>query len=721
MKPLKLNMSKFKKIAEDKKSTTLRHADGHSLVIAHGGLSGDNRNALKALPLNVADAADAGEAGAIKEQTKMSDGGDVTPKPKTLGQTIGYPMNKGGDAQGTPAQYMDANDPRIPPQNPPTMAATHTPEVKAIPAVCIDSDDTSPKCTAAKSTAMAEGGEIKQSNPKLEESKKCPHCNGGMMMADAGVVGQDGVPSSVDYDLPISDRSAIPSAPIGGNGGAPLGAQVVEAAPEKFNLDRQTEALSELNKAQASQKQAESSKIGQQAAEVDAYNAQAKQAGLPAKPVPVDPAQVNNGAGNVGAPAYAAAPAGNQQQTTADQDPMGMNNLAKGLSGAYGQQERGITNEAIAQGQLGAENAKTLATSQQQLQDLQTQSAQHLQSLHDEYNNTVEDIKNGHIDPNHYLASLSTAGKISTGIGLFLGGIGSALTHQANPAAEFLKQAIDRDVDAQKAELGKKENLLSANMKQFNNLKDATEMTRLQIQGAAANQMQQQAAKSTDPLVRARADQLSGVVEQNKDLKLYDIHRNQMMMNMMNQTQGGGASGADPGDNSQRVSMLRVLGQNEMANAEAAKSVPSIGVAKIPVPEEARKTLTSQQVLLDATNNLQKYVADHGGLAKLDPESRKYAETSALELQQRYRQGVGASVSQGEADTIKQITGSSQPLNMFSQFNVDPKLRALKDTITSAHNVQRRALGLPPYTGSNPQASGGASSTYVSKSFKPSK
>jgi hypothetical protein len=48
----------FKKTKEDAKSTTLQHPRGHTITIAHGGLSPEHRNGLKKLPLHAAKGAD---------------------------------------------------------------------------------------------------------------------------------------------------------------------------------------------------------------------------------------------------------------------------------------------------------------------------------------------------------------------------------------------------------------------------------------------------------------------------------------------------------------------------------------------------------------------------------------------------------------------------------------------------------------------------------------
>ena len=62
---IKLDLSKFKHISSDDKSTTLEHKDGHRLCLAHGGLSKDNKKQLEALA----------KAAKSEEPVKMAEGG----------------------------------------------------------------------------------------------------------------------------------------------------------------------------------------------------------------------------------------------------------------------------------------------------------------------------------------------------------------------------------------------------------------------------------------------------------------------------------------------------------------------------------------------------------------------------------------------------------------------------------------------------------------------
>jgi hypothetical protein len=169
----------------------------------------------------------------------------------------------------------------------------------------------------------------------------------------------------------------------------------------------------------------------------------------------------------------------------------------------------GIESEATAHGNVANQQAQIQQHAAQQMQDLantfQQKSAENEQNIA----STIKDIKDGHIDPDHYINSQSAPAKISTAIGLILGGMG-AMAGGGNVALDYLNKQIDRDVEAQKANLANKNNLMSAFQHQFNNLQDATTMTKAVYSEMYADQLAQAASKSGSPLAQAAAQQAIG-------------------------------------------------------------------------------------------------------------------------------------------------------------------------------------------------------------------
>lgn len=216
------------------------------------------------------------------------------------------------------------------------------------------------------------------------------------------------------------------------------------------------------------------------------------------------------------APIAGPAPASIAPQSLAPQtnpDPFGMDAYAQNYMQGVGEQKAGIQQEAAAQGQLGASQLESEKSAQQFMQRSQEDFQKNYQALQQEYQSVIHDVQNQHINPNHYMESMGSGKKVATAIGLILGGMGGGLTGQENPVAKFLNQQISNDIETQKANLGKSETLLSANLRQFGNLHDATQMTMAMQNGIYASKLRQAAAQAMDPMAKARALQMAGQLD----------------------------------------------------------------------------------------------------------------------------------------------------------------------------------------------------------------
>jgi hypothetical protein len=121
----------------------------------------------------------------------------------------------------------------------------------------------------------------------------------------------------------------------------------------------------------------------------------------------------------------------------------------------------------------------------------------------------AKDVADTHIDPNRYMAKQDTNDRVRTMFSLFLGGFGDG----PNPAMQFLNSQIDRDIDAQKAELGKKQTLYSAMLERHKDERTAMDMTKALMTTANAVDLQQIAAKAQAPMAKLRAQQMQGALQ----------------------------------------------------------------------------------------------------------------------------------------------------------------------------------------------------------------
>lgn len=190
--------------------------------------------------------------------------------------------------------------------------------------------------------------------------------------------------------------------------------------------------------------------------------------------------------------------------------------LSNGVVGAIGQQQAGIKQEAAAIGAQGKQEASAAQEHMMQQQQLMKDTEAKGNAIMQELDNVRHDYANGHIDPDHFITSKSSLGKISTAIGLILGGISGGVLHQENPALKFLNAQIDRDVEAQKAEMGRKQNLMTVLNQQYGNMKDASNMARAIQLDMYKSKLDMAAAQSKDPIAKARAMQSGAILEQQK-------------------------------------------------------------------------------------------------------------------------------------------------------------------------------------------------------------
>lgn len=183
---------------------------------------------------------------------------------------------------------------------------------------------------------------------------------------------------------------------------------------------------------------------------------------------------------------------------------------AADFSKPLGQEEAGINGVAAAQKQGGDASAKVYDQLSQQLAATQKDYETKTQALDAENKNLQADIASTKIDPHRVWNGTSTGNKVIAAIGVALSGIGSGLTGQQNLALKVINDTVDRDIDAQKADLGKKQNLLSANLQKYGRLDQAVAATRANLLSVAQGQAAGIAAKTQGSVAQANAQQLLG-------------------------------------------------------------------------------------------------------------------------------------------------------------------------------------------------------------------
>lgn len=244
--------------------------------------------------------------------------------------------------------------------------------------------------------------------------------------------------------------------------------------------------------------------------------------------------------------------------------PQGPVNQSPGVAplsmSGYQQQIKGYQNAAAAQGKIDAAQAgiygAASAQNQTTINDLQKAATDSLGHYQTEIDGTLADMKNGHIDPQHYVNNLGTGSKVANAIGLMLGGLSGGMNHSGvNPALEMLNANIARDVAAQQASFNNKlaghKTLLEAYQNQFNDSTSAAKMTQAVYTQKMVNDINQAAVAQGTDVAKARALQLTGPLTQQMNQLKYDVGLRQAAMNA--------GQGMDPSQQLQLKSMAGLI------------------------------------------------------------------------------------------------------------------------------------------------------------------
>lgn len=387
-----------------------------------------------------------------------------------------------------------------------------------------------------------------------------------------------------------------------------------------------------------------------------------------------------------------AGPAVQQQQAPQQPGVMGA------MQNSIAQQKQANTAIGRAEAQSGQEQQQAYQQQAQQSQQFMQDFTRKNDELSKERTAFVKDLQESHVDPSRYMHDMNAGAKISTAIGLLIGGLSTAAE---NPAVKFLEQQMQRDIDAQKANLGKKENLLSANLRHFGNLKDATAMTQIMHNDYIKSLTNQAAAKAASPIALANAQKMNAQLDQQS-----------AMLQAQLAMSGGGASGAQNDQTiQQQLAIRRAMGDHKGAEEMEGRYVPGMGMAAIKVPEKQREALIGMDKLDKGIADLQSFIKTNPLTIPGSQNSAKAAiKARALQTQVReallntvYREGEQPLLDEfisASPTGITQILATPAKLQELSRLN-----QSAKSSLTSQYSIPNR---------------GAVQQTQI-KSFKPSR
>lgn len=233
-------------------------------------------------------------------------------------------------------------------------------------------------------------------------------------------------------------------------------------------------------------------------------------------------------------------------------------------------QEAGVSALGAAQSSGAAEQAKAYENQQKAIQSQMDSYKAGREALDAEHKQLFQDVSNTKIDPNRIWHDASTGQKVAASIGMILGGMGAGLTGGPNQALGVIQALQNRDLEAQKMDLGKKESLLSRNLQKYHNLDMAMNATMLQQNAMTQGLVASAAARSNSAQARAQAQITNAQLENQAIPMRYDLSIKHQLMNQINQ---GGS-----GNNSDAVNSAKV--RVFVPQSEQPKAFESLGKVK---------------------------------------------------------------------------------------------------------------------------------------------
>lgn len=496
----------WKKVQDHPTHAIMRHESGHEIHVAKSALSPKMRGQLAEIPLHK----EAVEAPKDKKKAVSSQKGQVAPianfdnggkvtmseqRQSIVDAAKGVERPAKGSSTPQPYEHKDT-------KLSPTVMKGETAAPKADPEARRAKEDA--ESTPVDFRKMADGGEVPEQMPELIPGVPLDASN----------------PAQFDFEQKQNEIRKS------------LAIQNPNLPPEQNEQLSATRALDQIDSEKQAGAQA-AAKVGadqgaayQQAVDL---NKRLEANGLPPRPLPPAPGMPSTGQAE-GMDQKAAAP---QAAAPGINDPYGIQASQDVYMKGINEQKAGIAGEARALGAQGAEEAKVAHDAAVNKQNLLDTYQNEQSSLNAQRQHFMEAYQSQKIDPNHYLGSMNTGERISTAIGLILGGIGGGVLGQENPALKMLNANIDRDIEAQKANLGKQKSLLEFNQQQFGNLRDATQMTKVMMNDIAADKLRAAAAKAMDPLAKARALKEAGLIDQQSSTIIGQYAMRKTMLNGM--------------------------------------------------------------------------------------------------------------------------------------------------------------------------------------------
>lgn len=248
--------------------------------------------------------------------------------------------------------------------------------------------------------------------------------------------------------------------------------------------------------------------------------------------------------------------------------------IMAGLTGAMGEQKAAVQAGAEAQKGVAAQSQDILRAQATELTDQKERTDAQLADLDAQGAKIQDAVAQGKIDPGRLWNSSSTANKVGMLASVIIGGLGSGGDANNNLAMKVINENINRDIESQKADMGKNRTLWEINMNKYHNVLAADNATRLNILQGYKGQLDMAAAKAGGPIAQANADAAKAQI----DVQIQQLKANQAIFlrnsdNFSPQNGGQEAPSAGGVDVNKMRAALSMAGQPGAPSKEQAAAM----------------------------------------------------------------------------------------------------------------------------------------------------
>lgn len=339
--------------------------------------------------------------------------------------------------------------------------------------------------------------------------------------------------------------------------------------------------------------------------------------------------------------------------------------------------------------------------------DLQNQVQNKINDLHSyvadqeaKNQSMAQAVMQDKIDPNRLYKNSTTGENIMRAIGLALGGIGGGATGGKNLAVDAINHAIERDVDAQKANQSNEMNLYKTNLEATHNDVEARNLTINQLLASAQGQLAKAGLQNQSATTQANVAKVGQEIQQ---LRLGNAQNSFLLK----QLQGGEGSSGTSGNTEEafqnKMNTLRMLKPDYAKDLES-KYIPGVGIASVPIPETARTEMIDRANLSKKLAALENFSAKYGGLniEGMSPAIKNQGRALAADAQNAYRSANKQGVfKESESKFVNKII-HDDPSTLFSSIAAEPGYKQTRDSNNTTLDSMRKGYGMKQFTSNKP-------------------